>query len=97
MTPSERILWEELKMKKVGGFKFRNQHPIYRYILDFYCHEKKLAIEIDGDIHKSRLDYDQYRDNYLESIGIITLRFRNEEVVNDVEYVLAEIKKYLNV
>ena len=47
-TPSEKLLWDEIKEKKISGFKFRSQHPVYRYILDFYCHEKRLAIEIDG-------------------------------------------------
>ncbi|OHD68135.1 MAG: hypothetical protein A2W19_01955 [Spirochaetes bacterium RBG_16_49_21] len=54
MTLSEQILWEKLKDRKTCGFKFRNQHPIYRYIFDFYCHEKSLAVEIDGLIHEKK-------------------------------------------
>jgi very-short-patch-repair endonuclease len=95
LTPSERILWEELRAKKMSGYKFRIQHPIFRYILDFYCHNKMLAIEIDGDIHKLRQDYDEYRDEFLKNIGITTLRFKNEDVVNNLEKVLVEIKNKL--
>lgn len=95
LTTPEKILWEELKTKKLEGYRFRIQHPIHRYILDFYCHEKKLAIEIDGEIHKSRKDYDEYRDEYLKSAGITTLRFKNEDVVSNLNYVLSEIKSYL--
>jgi very-short-patch-repair endonuclease len=54
LTPGERVLWDRLKGKQVAGYKFRCQHPIYRYILDFYCDEKLLAVELDGDIHKER-------------------------------------------
>lgn len=63
--------------------------------MDFYCHEKKLAIEIDGDIHKFRKDYDEYRDEYLKSGGITTIRFNNEDVISNIDYVLSEIIKYL--
>jgi len=95
LTIPEEILWEELKTKKVEGYRFRIQHPLHRYIPDFYCHEKKLAIEIDGDIHKLRKDYDEYRDEYLKSIGITTLRFKNEDVINKIDYVLSAIKENL--
>jgi very-short-patch-repair endonuclease len=95
LTIPEKILWEKLKTKKIDGHRFRIQHPIYRYILDFYCHEKKLAIEIDGDVHKFRKDYDEYRDEYLKSAGISTIRFKNEDVTNNIDYVLSEIRNYL--
>ena len=96
LTPAEKILWELLKNKKLDGYRFRNQHPIYRYIIDFYCHERKLAVEIDGDVHKSRREYDEFRDRYLESIKISTLRFNNEDVFNNITYVISEIRKNLN-
>ena len=95
LTIPEKILWEKIKAKKIEGHRFRIQHPIHRYILDFYCHEKKLAIEIDGDIHKIRKDNDEYRDEYLKSAGIMTIRFKNEDVINNIDYVLSEIRKYL--
>jgi len=91
-TPAEKTLWSELKEKKLDGYKFRNQHPIHRYILDFYCVKKLLAIEIDGDIHKQRIDYDEYRDAFLKSIGIETLRFKNEEVIENIGNVLDTIR-----
>jgi very-short-patch-repair endonuclease len=95
LTPVEEILWNELKENKLNGFKFRNQHPVYRYILDFYCHKKLLAIEIDGDIHKQKQDYDEYRDEFLKNIGIKTLRFTNENVLNNTKQVLKIIKEEL--
>lgn len=96
LTVTEKLLWAELRTKKIEDCRFRIQHPIHRYILDFYCHEKQLAIEIDGDIHKSRKDYDDYRDEYLKSIGITTLRFTNEDVLNNIDDVLSVIKKSLS-
>lgn len=95
-TLAENILWNELKEKKLDGFKFRNQHPVYRYILDFYCYEKHLAIEVDGDIHKKRRDYDEYRDDYLTCIGIVTLRVVNEDVINNIDEVVLKIKYKLH-
>jgi very-short-patch-repair endonuclease len=95
MTDAERILWSRVKNKQVSGYKFRSQHPIGRYILDFYCHEKLLAVEIDGDIHEIKKDYDNYRDEFLKSMGIRTLRFDNREVIQDVELVISRIKAEL--
>ena len=95
LTDSERLLWERLKGKQISGCKFRCQHPIHRYILDFYCHEKLLAIEIDGDTHKDRKDYDEYRDDYLKSIGIQTLRFSNHDVMKYIDTVISKIEAAL--
>jgi very-short-patch-repair endonuclease len=89
-------MWTRLKNKQVAGFKFRCQHPIYRYILDFYCHEKLLAIEIDGDIHKERKDYDAYRDEFMKSLGIRTLRYNNSEIITDVDSIICRIKAELS-
>ena len=96
MTESEKKLWSFLRMRQIGRHKFRCQHPIYRYILDFYCHEKRLAIEIDGNIHNSQQEYDKYRDEFLNSIGIRTLRLRNEDVLNSIEKVIEIIKIILS-
>jgi very-short-patch-repair endonuclease len=96
MTGSEKKLWSFLRMKQVGGYKFRCQHPIYRFILDFYCHEKRLAIEIDGKIHNSQQEYDRYRDEFLKSIGIKTLRIKDEDIFNNVEIVREMIKIQLS-
>ena len=95
LTDSERLIWVRLKGNQVAGCKFRCQHPIHRYILDFYCHEKHLAIEIDGDVHKDRKDYDEYRDDFLNSMGILTLRFSNHEVIQDIDTVICRIEAEL--
>lgn len=92
LTASERLLWERLKRKQLEGYKFRCQHPIYRYILDFYCDEKLLAIELDGDIHKERKDYDEYRDDFMKSLGVKTLRFHNDVVIKNLDSVIDKIK-----
>ena len=92
MTESEKKLWSYLRKKQIGEYKFRCQHPIYRYILDFYCPEKRLAIGIDGNIHNSQQEYDRYRDEFLHSIEIRTLRIKNEDVLNNIEKVIEIIK-----
>ena len=97
MTESEQLLWSVLRMKQFDGYKFRCQHPVYRYILDFYCHEKRLAIEIDGIVHESQKEYDKYRDEFLESLDIKTLRVKSEDVLNNIEVVKKKIKEYLSV
>ncbi|HOW82288.1 MAG TPA: endonuclease domain-containing protein [Spirochaetota bacterium] len=96
LTESEKILWSELRKKQLDGHKFRCQHPLYRYILDFYCHEKRLAIEIDGKIHNSKKEYDKYRDEFLQSLDIKTLRVIDKDVLNEIEIVKEMIKKELS-
>ena len=93
MTQSEQILWEELRNKKLGGYKFRRQHPILKYILDFYCHKYKLAIELDGSIHDrpEQIEIDKNRSIDLEKNGLIVMRFRNREVESNIEKVKSEI------
>jgi very-short-patch-repair endonuclease len=91
LTESEQLMWSQLKSKQLHGYRFRCQHPIYRYILDFYCHKAMLAIEIDGESHKYRKDYDNYRDEFIASIGIRTLRFSNNEVFSNIENVINQI------
>jgi very-short-patch-repair endonuclease len=97
MTPAEKILWKYLKNNKLGGFKFRRQHPLDIFIADFYCHQKKLIIELDGGVHDTaeRMEYDDNRTFELEEKGFRVLRFRNEEIITNIEYVLSKIKDYL--
>jgi very-short-patch-repair endonuclease len=97
MTPAEKILWKYLKNNKLGGFKFRRQHPLDIFIADFYCHQKKLIIELDGGVHDTaeRMEYDDSRTFELEEKGFRVLRFRNEEIITNIEYVLSKIKDYL--
>jgi very-short-patch-repair endonuclease len=97
-TEAERTLWELLRNKKLNGLKFRRQHPLSSYIADFYCHEKKLVIELDGAIHdtKENMDYDKTRTQQLNEEGIIVVRFRNEEVMTDIEAVIKKIREVAN-
>ena len=92
-TPEEEKLWWYLKDKRLGS-KFRRQHSIGGYILDFYCKEKRLIIEVDGEIHKKK-EYDSVRDKYFTELDYKILRFRNEEIENDVKKVVEEIKNHL--
>jgi len=95
LTQSEKLLWSRLRNKQLHGYRFRCQHPIYRYILDFYCHKAMIAIEIDGGIHQHQKSYDKYRDDFLASIGIITLRFSDKEVLNNTDNVIDQIGEKL--
>jgi len=71
-------------MKRKTGYKFLRQKPINRFILDFYCSELNLAIEIDGNSHDRKKGYDEVRDKFLKQIGIKTIRFTNDEVLTDI-------------
>jgi very-short-patch-repair endonuclease len=95
MTQAEKILWQELKGKKVNGRHFRRQHPIYRYIADFYCHKEKLVIEVDGSYHNNpeQRDYDKNRDATMNEYDIKVLRFTNEEILTRLDNVLERIKE----
>ncbi len=93
-TEAEKILWNVLRSRRCEGLKFRRQHPASQFILDFYCHEYFLGIEVDGSIHENEdaKQYDQNRAVELEDLGITILRFRNEDVLNNLTEVLQEIK-----
>jgi len=95
-TSAEAVLWIQLKHSQLEGRKFRRQHSIGNYIVDFYCPEEQLAIELDGDPHfwEEGIQYDQIRDGYLNSKGIQVIRFENTWIFGDMEYVLHEIKKH---
>ncbi|MDQ3022345.1 MAG: endonuclease domain-containing protein [Bacteroidota bacterium] len=94
MTAAEIILWRELRGKKVNGLRFRRQHPVSRFVVDFYCHEKKLVIELDGEVHDSKeaKEKDESRTFALESLGLKVIRFRNEDVIDKLESVLEKIR-----
>ncbi|MEI6049735.1 MAG: DUF559 domain-containing protein [Bacteroidota bacterium] len=92
MTIPEKLLWEKLKGKQLCGLRFRRQHPIDMFIADFYCHKVRLVIEIDGDIHNQREEYDDGRSAEMEKFDIKTIRFKNNEVENDIEKVVTDIK-----
>ena len=83
MTEAEKVLWIEIKNRKLDGLKFRRQHPLHYYIADFYCHEKRLVIEIDGGIHETITvkEHDENRTAELDRFDITILRFTNEQVL----------------
>lgn len=95
-TYAESLLWNELRKERLAGFKFRRQHIIQTFIVDFYCPAAKLVIEIDGDIHETQLEYDQVRETDLHTMGYQILRFTNEEVINDMVNVIGEIRQTLS-
>ena len=95
MTFAEKKLWEYLRNKKLNGLRFKAQHPIMGFIADFYCHKMKLVIELDGISHlgENQLEYDNGRTYELEKFGIKVIRFKNEQINNDINTVLNEIKR----
>ena len=95
-TQSESRLWQELRRRQLG-FRFRRQHPIGEFILDFYCGEVRLAVEVDGPVHEGQRGYDQYRDEWLADQGIRVLRIADEDVTRDLDGVLSRIREALEV
>ena len=91
-TPAEATRWQQLRNRNLE-FKFRRQHPIERFIIDFYCAEVKLCIEIDGDIHleQEQQEYDSARTEVLASIGCSVIRFANNDVRYNIDAVAQEI------
>ena len=96
MTYHESLLWEKIKGKQICGVRFRRQHPIYFYIVDFYYHEAMLVIEVDGEIHYDRIDHDDGRSAEMEKFGIKVIRFTNLEVENNIEKVVKRIEVIVN-
>jgi very-short-patch-repair endonuclease len=103
-TSAESVLWFFLRNRKLGGQKFVRQYPFTirdmgrsRFVVvDFYCHVQKLAIEIDGSIHDSRQEIDKYRQKILEKMGIRLIRFKNEDVFDNVNHVLDDIASHFS-
>ena len=102
-TPAEKIIWNALRNRKFMGKKFNRQFPIYYdllgresfYIADFYCHEEKLVIEIDGGYHERQKELDKHRTEIINMYGIRVIRFRNEEIEKDLEKVMKKLKNNL--
>jgi len=97
MTGSELILWDHIRKRKLNGVHFRRQHPYGIYILDFYCFEVNLAIEIDGPIHLDQQEYDMERTKDLESSGMKVIRFTNRDIEERIDWVLEKIKSNLTI
>lgn len=96
-TVAEDVLWNELRNKKFEGLKFRRQHPVGNFIADFYCHELKLVIEVDGGIHNKpeNKEYDTGRTFELNRNNLQVIRFSNEEVEKDLSGVLEKLKSVI--
>ena len=88
---AENRLWQKLRRHQLSGLKFRRQHPVDRYILDFYCAEANLVVEIDGPTHDYTVEADAARQRFLESLGLTVLRFSNQDVMQNLEGVLRTI------
>ena len=95
-TPAEKVLWSKLCRRQLG-VKFRRQHPIHSYIVDFYCHSAKLVVELDGAIHNSKESQtnDRIRTQGLQEFGIVVLRFSNDEILKNVDNVVKKIRDRL--
>ena len=93
-TRAEKLLWERLRNKQVDGLKFRRQHPIGYFVTDFYCHEIKHIIELEGTIHdvKDQKEYDIIRKELIEIWGFTVIEFKNKEIYNNIEKVNQTIK-----
>ena len=91
LTLAETQLWNALQRRQLSGLKFRCQHPVGQFIVDFYCPSHKLVIEVDGDIHTQQQAYDEARTTKLRSYGYRVLRFTNQEVLSDLPTVLTRI------
>ncbi len=92
-TLAEVLLWQRIKNKQIKGYQFLRQKPIGNYIVDFYCHKLKLALEIDGGSHYENREHDKIRDKKLQSLEIRTLRFVDRRVKKDMYGVILEIEK----
>jgi len=94
MTPAEKMLWEGIRKKSLG-LEFHRQVPILNFIVDFYCHEIGLVIEVDGNIHENNFLEDAERQGKMEAQGLHFLRFTNNEILNNTESVINIIKSYI--
>ncbi|MFH1683962.1 MAG: endonuclease domain-containing protein [Candidatus Margulisiibacteriota bacterium] len=96
-TKSEKTVWELIRNRKFGGFKFRRQHVVEGFILDFYCHELRIGIEVDGSVHLKQKDYDELRQEIIESEGINIIRITNRDIMERTnKAILKKIEKMIN-
>jgi len=92
-TKFEDLMWNELRDRKLG-FKFKRQYSLGNYVADFFCREKKLAVEIEGEVHRraSVQKYDVYRIRYMGALGVRVVRIQNEEIIKNLDQVLKKIR-----
>jgi very-short-patch-repair endonuclease len=92
MTPAEKLLWQEVRANKLG-VRFRRQQVIQGFIVDFYCHQAGLVVEVDGDVHDLQKEEDERREKVLTEMGLRIVRFGNDEVGRDMSAVVGKIKE----
>jgi very-short-patch-repair endonuclease len=91
-TDAEAALWNELRARRLDGLKFRRQHPLGPFVVDFCCVEHRLIVEVDGSVHADQREYDEERSAYLAAISYRVIRFTNDQIFNDIGRVLATIR-----
>jgi very-short-patch-repair endonuclease len=94
-TVAEKVLWQSLRDRRLEGRKFRRQHAIDRFIVDFYCRDASLVVELDGDVHAQLVERDAERAEILMRAGLTVIRFTNDEVLTALDDVLDRIRRYL--
>jgi very-short-patch-repair endonuclease len=94
MTPAEKLLWQEVRAKKLG-VRFRRQQVIQGFIVDFYCHQAGLVVEVDGDIHDLQKEEDERREKVLSELGLRIVRFGNDEVGKNLSAVVGKIRELI--
>jgi very-short-patch-repair endonuclease len=94
-TKAEKIVWEQIRNRKFRGLKFRRQHVIEGFVLDFYCPEVRLGIEVDGGVHLKRKDYDELRQEVIESEGITIVRITNRELLGRKRSILEKLNNVI--
>jgi len=92
MTPAEKLLWQEVRAKKLG-VRFRRQQIIAGFIVDFYCHRAALVVEVDGDIHDLQQEEDARREKVLIEMGLRIFRFRNDEILSNLPVVVHKLRE----
>jgi 5-methyltetrahydrofolate--homocysteine methyltransferase len=92
-TPAEERLWQQLRAGRIDGLRFRRQHPVGRFIADFYCVRAGLIVEVDGPAHATQTESDEERTAYLRSMGLELIRFSNDEVLTNMPHVIERIRQ----
>ena len=98
MTSAEKRLWLRLRGKQMNGLKFRRQHGIGHYIVDFYCPKERLVIEVDGDVHAygEQIVREKEREDYLKALGLQIIRYRNWDILTNLEGVVEDLFKQVS-
>ena len=91
LTPAEKMVWDALKSRQLNGLKFRSQHPIESFVVDFYCPQHRLVVKLDGAVHDQQGEYDAARTEKLNHLGYRVIRFDNRDVMSDLSRVLQQI------